>query len=350
MILSIQTNSGEIHPVAFHSRTFMAPELNYDTHDKELLAIFEAFCLWQHYLEGSGILIDVVTDHKNLEYFSTTKVLTHRQARWSEYLAQFNLVIHFRPGCLGTKPDSLTRRWDVYPKGGNSDYATINLSNLRPMFTQEQISVSLHATDLMTPVLRATVIMDQEQLNSDILAALPDDPLFLAHQTEPKPRWSVTPDGFFHHDNLIYIPNSNDLWLQVLHYKHDHILSGHPGQNKTVDLIRCEYNWPGLREFIKKYCKSCTTCMQAKPQQHKPYGLLKQLPILERPWNSISMDFIETLPTSSGCDSILVIVDRLSKQGIFILTTVHCTFEDLATIFVMHVFSKHGVPEHVTSD
>ena len=177
------------------------------------------------------------------------------------------------------------------------------------MFTQEQISVSLRATDLMTPVLRATVIMDQEQLNSDILAALPDDPLFLAHQTEPKPRWSITPDGFFRHDNLIYIPDSNDLRLRVLRYKHDHILSRHPGQNKTVDLICREYTWPRLREFVKKYCKSCTTCMRAKPQWHKPYGLLKQLLIPERLWNSISMDFIETLPTSPGCDSILVIVD-----------------------------------------
>ena len=92
---AMQTDSGEVHPVAFHSRTFTAPELNYDTHDKELLAIFEAFHVWRHYLEGSGIPIDVVTDHKNLEYFSTTKVLTCRQARWSEYLAQFNLVIRF---------------------------------------------------------------------------------------------------------------------------------------------------------------------------------------------------------------------------------------------------------------
>ena len=123
----------------------------------------------------TGIPIDVVTDHKNLEYFSMTKVPTRRQAHWSEYLAQFNLVIRFHPGCLGTKPDSLTRCWDIYPKGGNSDYATINLSNLHPMFTQEQISVSLCATDLMTPVLHATVIMDQEQLDSDILAALPDN-------------------------------------------------------------------------------------------------------------------------------------------------------------------------------
>ena len=62
------------------------------------------------------------------------------------------------------------------------------------------------------------------------------------------------------------------------------------------------------------------------------------------------MDFIETLPTSSGHDSILVIVDCLTKQGIFIPTTINCTSEDLAVIFIMHVFSKHGVPEHVTSD
>ena len=84
--------------------------------------------------------------------------------------------------------------------------------------------------------------------------------------------------------------------------------------------------------------------MQAKPQRHKPYGLLKQLLIPKHPWNSISMDFIETLLTSSGCDSILVIVDWLSKQGIFIPTTIHYTSKDLAMLFIMQVFSKHGVP------
>jgi len=108
-ILSIMTKDNEIHPVAFHSRTFSAPELNYDVHNKELLAIFEAFKIWQHYLEGSALPIDVVIDHKNLEYFLTTKILTCQQARWLEYLSQFNLIIRFCPGCLGTKPDALTR-------------------------------------------------------------------------------------------------------------------------------------------------------------------------------------------------------------------------------------------------
>ena len=121
-ILSITCSDGEIRPVTFYSRTLTTPELNYDTHDKELLAIFEAFKTWQHYLEGSASPVDVVTNHKNLEYFSTSKVLTHWQARWSEYLCQFNLVIRFRPGRLGAKPDVLTRRWDVYPKEGDKGF------------------------------------------------------------------------------------------------------------------------------------------------------------------------------------------------------------------------------------
>jgi len=108
-ILSVVNKDNEVHPVAFYSRTFTTAELNYDTHDKELLAIFEAFKIWQHYLEGPAYPINVVMDHKNLEYFSTTKVLTQRQVRWSEYLSQFNLVIRFCPGHLGTKPGALTR-------------------------------------------------------------------------------------------------------------------------------------------------------------------------------------------------------------------------------------------------
>ena len=105
----VSPTDNEVHPIAVHSCTFTPPELNYDVHDKELLAIFEAFKIWHHYLEGSLTPIDVVTDHKNLEYFSTTKLLTHHQVCWSEFLCQFNLTICFCPGCLGTKPDAVTR-------------------------------------------------------------------------------------------------------------------------------------------------------------------------------------------------------------------------------------------------
>ena len=97
------------------------------------------------------------------------------------------MTICFCPRKLGTKPDSLTRRWDIYPKGGNSDYTSINPNNLHPMFTQEHISISLHATKLLEPVLHATVIMDQEQLNANILSTLPNDLLYKTQSKEPQP-------------------------------------------------------------------------------------------------------------------------------------------------------------------
>ena len=136
-ILSIMTKDNEIHPVAFHSQTFSAPELNYNVHNKELLAIFKTFKIWWHYLEEFASPIDVVMDHKNLEYFSMTKVLMRQQARWSEYLSQFNLIICFCPRHLGTKLDTLTRWWDIYPKGGDNGYALVNLYNFCLVFTHE---------------------------------------------------------------------------------------------------------------------------------------------------------------------------------------------------------------------
>ena len=349
-ILSIQLANGEIHPVAFHSRSFNPTELNYDVHDKELFAIYEAFRVWRHYLDGSSIPVDVVTDHKNLEYFATTKVLNRRQARWSEYLCQFNLVIRFRPGKLGAKPDALTRRWDVYAKEGGNDYAKVNPHNFRPVFTQHQLSASLCATALMPTAMRGSFIMDVEQLHDDIRTSYSSDPATAIHLPTPAdPKWNLT-DGLLYLNNRIYVPEHADLRLRILRHKHDHPLSGHLGQNKTLELVRRDYVWPGLRTFVKDYCNSCTTCKRAKAPRHKPYGFLHQLPIPSQPWNSVSMDFIEHLPPSLGFTSILVIIDRLSKQGIFIPTHDTITSAQLAELFVVHVFSKHGVPSHATSD
>jgi hypothetical protein len=261
------------------------------------------------------------------------------------------MVIRFRPGRLGAKPDSLTRRWDVYPKEGDKDYARVNPQNLRPVFTQEQLASSLRATILLAPVLRASSLLDIEDIHKDILESLDSDPIASVRIKDTSDsRWTVNPEGFLTLDNHIYVPEAKDLRLRVLRYKHDHPLSGHFGQNRTLELIRREYTWPGLRTFVKDYVSSCTTCARAKTPRHRPYGLLKQLPIPEKPWNSISMDFIEQLPSSSGFTAILVVIDRLSKQAIFIPT--HDTIDSpgLAKIFLLNVFSKHGVPSHITSD
>ena len=176
-------------------------------------------------------------DHKNLEYFSTTKLLTHCQVCWLEFLCQFNLTIRFYPGCLGTKPNTLMRRWDVYPKEGGSDYASINLHNLSPVFMQEQLALSLHATFLSVPALCAAIIMDIEKLHSDIRSSLHSDLIASAQLDSPSPCWSIDSKGFLLLNNKIYIPDTSDLQLRILQYKHDHLISGHFGQNWTMELV-----------------------------------------------------------------------------------------------------------------
>ena len=133
-ILSIHVGE-DIHPVTFYSRMFNPVELNYDVHDKELLMIYEAFRKWCHYLKGTPRPVDVVTDHRNLVYSSGSKLLTRWQVCWSKYLAQFNLLIWFRLGCLGTKPNTLTWRPNLYPARENQPPGLANLFNHCPLFT-----------------------------------------------------------------------------------------------------------------------------------------------------------------------------------------------------------------------
>ena len=101
------------------------------------------------------------------------------------------------------------------------------------MFTQEQLT--LRATYLEFPVLRAVAIMDVETLHSDILSALPSDPIAQIHLANPPDsRWSADEAGFLRLDGRIYVPDSDDLRLRVLRYRHDHPLAGHFGQNRDL--------------------------------------------------------------------------------------------------------------------
>src|SRR5260221_2355805 len=146
----------------------------------------------------------------------------------------------------------------------------------------------------------------------------------------------------------MYIPKP--LHLQLIHNHHNHPTAGHFGHHKTIDLICHSYHWPRLTWMVKQYIQSCTVCACSKANQHKPHGFLKQLPIPPCPWESISMDFIKQLLTSEGHTAILVIVDHLTKQSLFIPTHDSIDSLELTQLFLTHVFSKDGMLSHVTSN
>ena len=122
--------------------------------------------------------------------------------------------------------------------------------------------------------------MDIECLHTNILTNLSTNLIAKAHLLDSSnPRWSTDEAGYLHLNGHVYVPEANNLRLHVLKYKHDHPLLGHFGQNHTLELIRCEYTWPGIHTYVKDYINSCTACARAKTPRHRPYGMLKQLPV-----------------------------------------------------------------------
>ncbi|MBW0485836.1 hypothetical protein O181_025551 [Austropuccinia psidii MF-1] len=116
----------------------------------------------------------------------------------------------------------------------------------------------------------------------------------------------------------VVVPSNEEIQLNILQKRHEPPLAGHPCQQKTLKLIRRDFHWAGINQFIKNYVPSCQKSSRNKKIHHKKFGLLKPLQIPSGPWNSLLMDFITQLPLSNGFDSISVVVDRFSKMEIFI--------------------------------
>jgi hypothetical protein len=107
-VLSQQDDEGVLHPVAFFSKKHSPAECNYDIYDKVLMAIIKALEEWRPQCEGAEHKLQLITDHKNVEYFLSKKLLNRRQARWAQFLSRFDYGIVYRPGKSNGKADALT--------------------------------------------------------------------------------------------------------------------------------------------------------------------------------------------------------------------------------------------------
>jgi hypothetical protein len=101
-----------------------------------------------------------------------------------------------------------------------------------------------------------------------------------------------------------------------------------------ITTTRKQFYWSGLKKDIAKYLAQCIECQQVKEHRHLA-GLLHPLPIPEWKWETISMDFVTGLPTSTKHnDAIMVVVDKLSKSSHFIPIKSNCKAIDIAQIFM----------------
>jgi len=130
---------------------------------------------------------------------------------------------------------------------------------------------------------------------------------------------------------------------------HDTPVAGHKGVKATYNALRKHYTWKGMKEQIQTYVKHCQKCQQSKVSNQKTSGSLVPLPTPNGPWLDVTMDFTE-MPESLGYNYILVVVDRFSKEVVFVPCTKEETALSTAKLFRDHVWCQHGLPSSVVSD
>jgi hypothetical protein len=131
---------------------------------------------------------------------------------------------------------------------------------------------------------------------------------------------------------------------------HSSALEGHSGTKVTYQRLKNHFAWKEIKQAVHEYIKQCPVCQQAKYTNSHPTGLLQPLPIPEGVWRDLSMDFVEGLPKSQGCNVILVVVDRLTKFAHFIPLKHPYTTSVVVQLFMDNIVKLHGTPESIVTD
>ncbi|GJR41483.1 putative reverse transcriptase domain-containing protein [Tanacetum coccineum] len=274
--------------IAYASRQLKIHEKNYTTHGLELGAVVFALKMWRHYLYGTKYV--VFTYHKSLQHIQDQKELNMRQHRWLELLSDYDYEIRYHPG-------------------------------------------------------KANVILEAqvEARNEENYGT--EDLCGMIKKLEPRAAGTLCLNG------RSWIPCFGDLRELIMHESHKSKYSVHPGSDKMYQDLKKLYWWPNMKAEIATYVSKCLTCAKVKAEYQKPSGLLVQPVIPVWKWENITMDFVTKLPkTSSGQDTIWVIVDRLTKSAHFLPMKETDSMEKLTRQYLKEVVSRHGVPVSIISD
>jgi len=157
--------------------------------------------------------------------------------------------------------------------------------------------------------------------------------------------------GCVYRKERLWVPEGNGLQQGILKSEHVTKVTGHMGQDKTIELIHRNFRRPKMDEHIIDFFRSCPECQKNKAARHQPYRLLNPLELPYAPWQSIAMDFITDLPSSDGCDQLWVVIDRFTKIAHFIpLPMSGKTASDLARIFACEIWKYYGLATDIVSD
>ncbi|GBG86701.1 hypothetical protein CBR_g41764 [Chara braunii] len=315
-----QQEGPKLRPVEYMSKKMSSQKLAKSTYEKELYAVYKALTHWRHYLLGRFFILR--TDHQTLRWMRTQPVLSDALKRWIEVIEQYDFDPQYLKGEYNEVADALSRRPDF-------SGALITEFNLSDHVTQSLVEV-YREDQFMSEIIHRLQAKDKKtSAEFELVNGL----LFLEKAGNKR----------------LCVPNSESLHSLFLGECHD--ATGHFGYKKTATNLLQRFRWPTTMRDAQLYVETCQVCQRDKPRTQAPLGLPKPLPISERPGESLSMDFMDTLITSkSGMRHIFVIVDRFSKYARLVAMS-----ETTKTEYVIRMFKENwvrdfGLPKSIISD
>lgn len=299
---------GAERPILFDAKKLDKHQRNYDTRDRELLAVVHTLDKYDYMLKDRPFI--VYTDHKNLTHLENSRDKSKRLERWGEFLDRFDFDVRYIKGETNYIPDMLSRNSNFYLEWDTS-FADDVVESYKSKKKDEAF---------MTLSRRDDVVTDQNGL-----------------------KYLITGE-----DQRLILVDMKQIET-VLHEAHATTIGGHVGKDRLGNKLKRSYYWHNFWSVIEKYVKACKICQKCKIESVKQ-GFLKPLPIPNRPWKDISIDFLTLPEAEDGCNNLLVIVDRFSKMVKLMPCTKQVTAEEAAEWFLNNIVCTFGAPQSIVSD
>nr|GEW28543.1 putative reverse transcriptase domain-containing protein [Tanacetum cinerariifolium] len=275
--------------ISYASRQLKIHEKNYTTHDLELCAVVFALKIWRHHLYGTKCTM--FTDHKSLQHILDQKELNIRQRRWLELLSDYDCEIRYHPEKANVVADALSRKERIKPLRVRALVMTIGLD-----LPKQILGAQTEA--------RKPENLKKEDVRGMLIKNSKDPEKFRKEKLEPRP------NGTLCFNNRSWLPCYGDLRALIMHEAHKSKYFVHPGFDKMYQDLKQLYWWPNIKADIATY-----------------------------------------LPrTSSGYDTIWVIVDRLTKSAYFLPMKEDDSMDKLTKLYLKEVVTRHGIPISIISD
>ncbi|WVZ90041.1 hypothetical protein U9M48_036374, partial [Paspalum notatum var. saurae] len=245
--------------IAYASRQLRKHEVNYPTHDLELVAVVHALKIWRHYLFGQHC--EIYTDHKSLKYIFTQNELNMRQQRWLKLIKDYDMEIHYHLGKANVVADALSRK----------SYANMALGFMMPHELCEEFErLSLGFLHHIT----AAAFEAKPTLEQEIREQQKDDEKLQEIRELLKlgkaPHFWEDKQGTLWYKKRICVPNVDSIRKLILSEAHDTAYSIHLGSTKMYYDLKERFWWYGMKRAVAEYVAICDTCQRVKAEHQRP--------------------------------------------------------------------------------